>query len=179
MDLPYSTEDLPTAFEDGYTLDDDICQVKIGEYEVTETGDKLVTYGLGSCLAVGLFDETTRVAGLIHIKRPTAQPSTNNAKAAFADTGLRLLFEEMQLYGATSRHTEATLVGGIDTGGAASAVNMHIGRKNINQAKQTLASLDITVSGTAVGGDEELSLYFDGASGEATIETDSTDKRLL
>jgi chemotaxis receptor (MCP) glutamine deamidase CheD len=56
---------------------------------------------------------------------------------------------------------------------------MHIGRKNINQAKQTLASLDITVSGTAVGGNEELSLYFDGASGEATIETDSTDKRLL
>lgn len=176
MDLPYSTEDLPTAFEDGYTPDQSVCQVKIGEYEVTDTGAELVTYGLGSCLGVALFDEKKSVAGLIHIKRPTAQTATTKNKPAFADTGIQLLFDEMQSHGATTRHTEATLVGGIDTGGAASAVNMNIGERNVKQAKQTLDAMEITISHTAVGGDEEMSLYFDGMSGEATIETDSTGK---
>jgi chemotaxis protein CheD len=175
MDLPYSTEDLPTDFDDGYTSDKHVRQIDIGEYGVTDTGDTFVTYGLGSCLGVALFDERKCVTGVIHIKRPTAPRGTEANNAAFADTGIRMLFDEMQSYGATSRHTNATLVGGIDTGGAASAVNMGIGQKNINQARETLDTLAIPVSDTVVGGTEVLSIYFDGASGEATIETNSTD----
>lgn len=149
-----------------------MCQVKIGEYEVTASGERLVAYGLGSCLGVGLFDEKESIAGLIHIKRPTAPTKTPSPKAVFADTGIRMLFDEMQSQGATASNTKATLVGGIDTGGSASAVNMNIGQKNINQAKQTLDALGITVSHTAVGGDKPMSIHFDGGSGEATIETD-------
>jgi chemotaxis protein CheD len=174
MDLPYSTDDLPTAFEDGYASDQHVYQVKIGEYEVTDSGERLVAYGLGSCLGVALFDEKESIAGLIHIKRPTAPTGTTSPKATFADTGIKMLFDEMQSKGATTRHTKATLAGGIDTGGAASAVNMSIGKKNVNQAKQTLDELGITVSNTAVGGDKAMSIHFDGGSGEATIETDST-----
>jgi chemotaxis protein CheD len=175
MDLPYSADDLPNAFEDGYTSDQQVCQVKIGEYEVTVSGERLVAYGLGSCLGVALFEEREAIAGLIHIKRPTAPSGTTRPKAAFADTGIKMLFDEMQSHGATVCHTKATLVGGIDTGGAASAVNMGVGQKNIKQAKQTLDTLGITVSDTAVGGEEAMSIHFDGASGEATIETDPTN----
>jgi Chemotaxis protein; stimulates methylation of MCP proteins len=174
MDLPYSTDDLPTAFEDGYTSDQRVRRVKIGEYEVTDSGERLVAYGLGSCLGVALFDEKESIAGLIHIKRPTAPTGTTSPKSTFADTGIRVLFDEMQSKGGTARHTKATLVGGVDTDGAASAVNMSIGRKNIHQARQTLDALGITVTNTAVGGDEAMSIHFDGGSGEATIETDSS-----
>ena len=175
MDLPYSTDDLPTAFEDGYASDQHVYQVKIGEYEVTDSGERLVAYGLGSCLGVALFDKKESIAGLIHIKRPTAPTGTTSPKATFADTGIKMLFDEMQSKGATARHTKATLVGGIDTGGAASAVNMSIGKKNIKQARETLDALGITVSNAAVDGDEGMSIHFDGGTGEATIETDSTN----
>jgi chemotaxis protein CheD len=174
MDLPYSTDELPTAFEGGYESDQHVCQVAIGEYEVTDSGERLVAYGLGSCLGVALFDEKESIAGLIHIKRPTAPSGTTSSKATFADTGIRMLFDEMQSNGATARHTEAILVGGADTGGAASAVNMGIGERNIIHAKQTLDALDIAVSNTAVGGEKPMSIHFDGGSGEATIETDCT-----
>ena len=174
MDLPYSTDELPTAFEGGYESDQHVCQVAIEEYEVTDSGERLVAYGLGSCLGVALFDEKESIAGLIHVKRPTAPSGTTSSKATFADTGIRMLFDEMQSKGATTRHTKATLAGGIDTGGAASAVNMSIGKKNVNQAKQTLDELGITVLNTAVGGDKAMSIHFDGGSGEASIETDST-----
>ena len=171
MDLPYSTEDLPTAFEDGYTSDKHVRQIDIGEYGVTDTGDTFVTYGLGSCLGVALFDERKCVTGVIHIKRPTAPRGTEANNAAFADTGIRMLFDEMQSYGATAQNVTATLAGGSDIDGAAAAVTMDIGRKNINQAKQTLEKLGITISDTTVGGNEVMSTYFDGGSGEVTIET--------
>lgn len=176
MDLPYSTEDLPTAFEDGYTSNQQDCRVKIGEYKVTDSGTELVTYGLGSCLGVALYDERNRIAGLIHIKRPLSPRDTQKNKAVFADTGIRTLFNDMQSLGATARYTNATLVGGIDTGGAGSEVNMNIGEKNVDQAQQTLDTLGISVSNTAIGGDEEMSLYFDGASGEVAVETESAGR---
>jgi chemotaxis protein CheD len=171
MNLPYSTEDLPTAFENGYTSDQQQHQVTIGEYEVTVTGAELVSYGLGSCLGVALYDEKRSIAGLIHIKRPRAPSHTGSNKASFADTGLRMLFDEMQSCGAEAQDVTATLAGGSDIDGAAAAVTMDIGRKNINQAKQTLEKLGITISDTTVGGNEVMSMYFDGGSGEVTIET--------
>lgn len=176
MDLPYTTDDLPTAFEDGYTSDQQVCQVEIGEYEVTDSGNRLVAYGLGSCVGVALYDQKARVAGLIHIKRPTTPTGTECNRAAFADTGIRMLFDQMRTHGATAHHTEATVAGGIDTGGAASAVDMNIGQQNIRQARQTLDALDIPISESAVGGDEMMSVYFDGETGEVSFETNSTDR---
>jgi len=152
------------------------CHVAIGDAVVTHTGSELVTYGLGSCLGVALYDAEAGVAGLAHIKRPTApepQPATD---AAFADTGIVRLVREMKSDGATRHHTVAKLVGGTDMGDAAAAVGRGIGKRNITQAKTTLATLDITVTDTDVGGEAVRSLYFDGESGDVTIETACGDR---
>jgi chemotaxis protein CheD len=74
--------------------------VSIGEYAVTDAGCELITYGLGSCLGVALFDSNAGVAGLAHVKRPSGSRRQSD-DAVFADTGIRVLYSEMQSQGAT------------------------------------------------------------------------------
>ena len=159
------------ATDDAVPAQSTRCHVAIGDAVVTHTGSELVTYGLGSCLGIVLYDAEAGVAGLAHIKRPTAPEPQAATDAAFADTGIVSLVREMKSYGATRRHTVAKLVGGTDMQDADAAVGRGIGKRNITQAKTTLATLDITVTDTDVGGEAVRSLYVDGGSGEATIET--------
>lgn len=150
--------------------------VAIGDYAITDTGCELITYGLGSCLGVALVDSAAGVAGLAHIKRPTASGQQATTDAVFADTGIRLLFGEMRCCGATRRHTVAKLAGGIEMDASRPAVGTGIGRRNIEQARDTLAALDISVAGTDVGGTAVRSVFLDGSTGVLTIETTGGDR---
>ena len=153
--------------------------VRIGEYAVTETGCELATYGLGSCLGVALSDTQAGVAGLAHIKRPRATEEQASPDAVFADTGIELLYRELQSVGATRRHTVATLAGGVDMRNNSAAVGRGIGDRNIEQAVATLRTLDITVAAMDVGGEVVRSVYLDGATGAVTIETTCGDRYRL
>ncbi|MFB6293813.1 MAG: chemotaxis protein CheD [Halonotius sp.] len=153
--------------------------VSLGEYAVTDAGCELVTYVLGSCLGVALFDSNAGVAGLAHVKRSGASGQQARDDAEFTDTGIRALHSEMQSHGATRQHTVATLVGGIDTGNSASLICTGIGERNIKQAEATLAALDITVADRDVGGDAVRTVFFDGETGAVTIETGCGDRYVI
>jgi len=153
--------------------------VSIGEYAVTETGCELATYGLGSCLGVVLSDAQAGVGGLAHVKRPRATEQQATPDAVFADTGIKVLYREVQSAGATRRHTVAKLAGGIDMRNDSAAVGRGIGDRNIEQAVATLSTLDITVAAMDVGGEVVRSVYLDGATGAVTIETTCGDRYRL
>ena len=151
-------------------------KVGIADYEVTSSEDELVTYGLGSCVGVTLFDKRATVAGLIHIKRPSIDDQNNSQRATFADSGIKLLCQKMNEKGAAQRRLEAKIVGGFttweftfsDSGGS-------IGDRNVEQATETLAELGIPIIAKDVGGDSSRSLFFDGGSGALTIKMESDE----
>ena len=153
--------------------------ISIGDYAVTDAGCELVTYGLGSCLGVALFDSNAGVAGLAHIKRSTASGQQARDDAVFADAGIRALYSEMQSHGATRQHTVAKLAGGIDTANSISLMCNGIGERNIEQADATLATLDITVADRDVGGDAVRTVFFDGETGALRIETGCGDRYVI
>ncbi len=146
---------------------------------MTDAGCELVTYGLGSCLGVALFDSNIGVAGLAHVKRPNTSEEQASTDAVFADAGIKTLYSEMQSQGATRQYTVAKLVGGIDMGNGTAIIGTGIGERNIKQADATLAALDITVTGRDVGGDAVRSVFFDGETGELTIETGCGDRYVI
>src|SRR5260370_9335468 len=61
--------------------------------------DTLVGYGLGSCVAICLWDPATRVAGMAHVVLPGADP-TGAPNAKFAGSALPALIARMQAHGA-------------------------------------------------------------------------------
>ena len=73
--------------------------VGMGDLQVSnDPAGVLVTYGLGSCIAVLVFDPVRRIAGMVHYMLPLASITPEKAKerpAMFGDTGVPLLFRRM------------------------------------------------------------------------------------
>jgi chemotaxis protein CheD len=132
--------------------------VGIGEFAVSNrAGDVLVTHALGSCVAVCLIDPVAKVAGLIHILLPEARINPARAAdqpAAFADTGIPLLFNAAVRRGAEKKRCVVHLVGGAEvaSGTEGGGGSFNIGRRNILAAKNTLWKHGVLIKAESLGG---------------------------
>ena len=81
--------------------------VGISDLKVSNNpADVLITYALGSCIGVAVFDPKARVGGLLHFMLPDSILNPNKARtmpAMFADTGITLLFKSCYAVGAEKR----------------------------------------------------------------------------
>ena len=74
----------------------DLIRVGMADYKVGSAPSTIISYGLGSCIGISLYDPQTKVGGLLHIMLPDstqARPTDNPAK--FADTGLPLMLRDV------------------------------------------------------------------------------------
>ncbi|MCI0471712.1 MAG: chemotaxis protein CheD, partial [Candidatus Aminicenantes bacterium] len=77
--------------------------------------DVLVTYALGSCIGVVIYDPVVKVGGLLHYMLPDSNLDLNKARenpAMFADTGIPLLFKACYKLGAEKKHIKVKIAGG-------------------------------------------------------------------
>ena len=87
--------------------------VGIAQGKVVSRPEKLITYALGSCVGVCLYDGKHRIAGMAHIMLPDAGLSLSQENPyKFADKGCEQLIKEMELQGANRRFITAKLAGG-------------------------------------------------------------------
>jgi chemotaxis protein CheD len=152
-------------------------KVGIAEYKITTDGAVLTTSGLGSCIGVAIFDESTRTAGLVHVMLPTAEGNDGNA-AKFADTGVEKLVEEMEDAGASRAGMVAKIAGGSDMLDF-SQNGSSIGTRNHENVVETLESFAIDIEGEDVGGDHGRSLKLKGETGDLIVKSASQDSETL
>ena len=78
----------------------------IGEMVLSSSPDaQLVAYGLGSCIALAVWDPKARVGGLAHFMLPSGQPN-GSSPVKFIDTGLDTFLKAFEAKGAmVSRST--------------------------------------------------------------------------
>ena len=64
--------------------------VGISDLNVVKAPDTLVTYALGSCVGICMYDPVTKVAGLSHIMLPSSSLTGSDPKQAmrFANTAI-------------------------------------------------------------------------------------------
>ncbi|PLX51049.1 MAG: chemotaxis protein CheD [Desulfobulbaceae bacterium] len=85
--------------------------------------DTLITYSLGSCIGVLLWDPKVKVAGLLHFMLPESKIDPARAKKQpymFGDTGVPMLFRAAYGLGAAKERLQVYVVGGsqlMDSGG--------------------------------------------------------------
>ncbi len=126
----------------------------------------LVTYALGSCIAVAVYDEAARVGGLLHFMLPESGIDPEKARRnpyMFADTGIPLLFRMAYELGAQKRRMVVRAAGGaqvMDDGGV-----FNIGRRNYLAMRKILWKAGVLVHGEAVGGTVSRSLRLEVATG--------------
>jgi chemotaxis protein CheD len=81
----------------------------------TNTRDVLVTYALGSCIAVAVYDPVVKVGGLLHFMLPDSSLDSEKARAnsaLFADTGIPVLFKSCYKLGAEKKRMTIQVAGG-------------------------------------------------------------------
>lgn len=156
-------------------------RVRVADYAVT-TGEKtLTTIGLGSCVAIALYDPTARIGGLAHILLPDesmARDRSNPAK--FPASAVPLLLSEMVRLGAESLRVNAKIVGGasmfanlLPTGG------INVGERNVAAVKQALADAGVPVVAEDTGSDHGRSVYFHLADGRLEVRSLKKGNRVL
>lgn len=147
--------------------------VRVADLRVGTEQDVLVTIGLGSCVAVLLYDQAARVGGLAHILLPSpALSRTDHNAAKFPQTAIPHLIELMGREGASPRRTTGRLVGGASMFASLAAPGtIQMGERNIVACRQVLHAHGIPQIGEAVGGDYGRTVKLRVADGQVTVFT--------
>jgi chemotaxis protein CheD len=154
-------------------------RVGIGEFVVSSNiDDALTTIALGSCVAVCLWEPAAKVGGILHFMLPDARLNSERARlqpAAFADTGIPLLFRAAYELGAQKKRCVVRLVGGAElaaTRPEGSESIFDVGRRNVLAARGVLWRNGILVNGELVGGTAARTILMAVADGRVVIKTD-------
>jgi chemotaxis protein CheD len=148
-------------------------RIGISEYKIEEAPAELVTYGLGSCLGITLYDPVLKIGGLAHTLLPQPKPGMDVSRPGkFADTAIRLMFDDLLARGAVLERLEAKLFGGANMFAALQEWSGEsIGQRNITTAKKTLTELGIPLAAEDVGGNFGRTLVFNLESGKVTVKS--------
>lgn len=130
----------------------------------------LVTYSLGSCVGLSLYDPTIRAAGLIHCMLPQSSIDAEKARqkpAMFVDLGVPALLEAMLALGARRQSLVAKVAGGaniFDDRGM-----FRIGERNYAVLRRILWKNDLLTAGESVGGTRARTMYVSVATGRVLV----------
>jgi chemotaxis protein CheD len=148
-----------------------MAQIVIGISDCQVSADPaatLVTYALGSCIAVMLYDPIRRAAGMLHFMLPESSLDRTKASAnpfMFADTGIPTLLER---FGASDRkRLQVRLAGGAQVLDPQNV--FAIGRRNYLAARKELWKFGLFISGEAVGGELSRTVRLDVADGKSWL----------
>ncbi len=148
----------------------DPISVGLGESVVSKKdGDVLVAYGLGSCVAVSMYDPQEKVCGLLHAVLPEDSIGSDT-KTKYVDTGIEELLKSMEKAGAHRNHLIVRIAGGanmITSPGFSKSFD--IGTRNIQAAHKTLEKLMLPLKSESVGGHMGRTVRFFVGSGQLTV----------
>lgn len=154
--------------------------VDIAEHRVTADPDSLlVTYALGSCIAVILHDPVRRIGGMIHYMLPLSETSPEKAKnkpAMFADTGIPLLFQDMYSLGCDKRDLVVKVAGGgalYDDRGM-----FNIGQRNYTILRKLFWKNGVIINAEDVGGAKSRTAKLHVGTGRVTIRSQGEEVEL-
>lgn len=146
--------------------------VPLGELRVSsEPSEQLVTYALGSCLGVAVYDPAVQVGGLLHAMLPRTDIDPVKAEAQpslFVESGIPALFRACYACGARKERLIVRIAG-------AALVNcdgddhFEIGKRNLLMARQLFWHNSVFVRGQDVGGSESRTMSLHVGSGEVVI----------
>ena len=132
----------------------ELIRVGMADYKVGRAPASLISYGLGSCVGVTLYDSSMKVGGLLHIMLPdSTQARSNENPAKFADTGIPLMLKEIIALGAVRSRVVAKIAGGSQMFKFANATDiMRVGERNSQAVKVVLKDLNIRIIADDTGG---------------------------
>ena len=145
--------------------------VSIAQARIDRAPMVLKAYGLGSCVAVGLYDPKTRLGGMGHMLLPDRPTSGSlGSENKYVDAGIYHIVDELVRAGANRDTLVAKIAGGANMFETSYQTLINsVGARNAKSARQTLNLLGIPILGEEVGGNRGRTVEFDLATGEMLV----------
>lgn len=118
-----------------------------------DPADSVVTYALGSCVGLALYDRRSRIGGILHVMLPDARfrsASREFNPYMYADAGFYEFFKGMLARGAHRESIEARLAGGANM--LQHSKFLDIGKRNAEAMTAVLRLERVPILGTSLGG---------------------------
>lgn len=136
--------------------------------------DVLITYALGSCIGVAVYDPIVKVGGLLHFMLSDSMIDLKKARKTpemFADTGIPLLFKSCYKLGAKKKRMIVKVAGGANI--LDNKNYFRIGKKNITALRKIFWKNNVLMDGEDIGGDCNRTVHFYISTGKVVIKNSS------
>jgi chemotaxis protein CheD len=135
--------------------------VGIAEYKIARAPDRLLAYGLGSCVGVALYDPHKKIGGFAHIMLPSSRLHAEvSVPGKYADTAIESLLRDMEAEGAGLSRLEAKLIGGANMFLSIVQSSLPVGLRNVAAAREKLTAQKIPIIAEEVGGTQGRTIVF-------------------
>ena len=155
--------------------------VGVGDLALSDRkGNELVTYSLGSCMAVIIHDPMAGVGGMLHFMLPESRLNPERARkqpGLFADTGLPLLFQGAYARGAKKGRLRVVVAGGsqvIDGTG-----HFNVGARNYAAMRKIFWRNNVLIDAEDVGGRASRTVGLEIGTGRVWIRLNCAEAKDL
>mgnify|MGYP002154553581 FL=1 len=143
--------------------------IGIADMKMAKGSGMLITYALGSCIGICLYDPLIKLAAMIHIMLPLNMEAGRQNTMKYADTGIRETLKQMEAKGASRARIVAKIAGGAKMFEVNGGSLGNIGQRNIDSVHLNLKKEGIRLLKEDVGGSVARTLLFDPSNGMACV----------
>ena len=136
------------------------------------TGESIITYSLGSCIGLVVYDPVVKVAGMLHYMLPESSLDKDKARAKpymFADSGIPRLFKSVYQLGGVKQRMKIYAAGGAEILDQKGFFN--IGKRNYMALKKIFFKNNVMINKQNVGGNVNRTVRIEIATGDIFVKT--------
>ena len=140
----------------------------------------LITYSLGSCIGIAVYDTLAKVGGLLHFMLPDSNLDRDKAQRKpfmFADTGIPSLFKAAYQLGAKKQRMRVIVTGGsqvLDQQGF-----FNIGKRNDMAVRKIFHKNNVIIDYRDVGGNVNRTVKVMVKNGDISVKVSGQGEKLI
>ncbi len=154
--------------------------VGVGDMVITsDPAAVLVTYALGSCIGVTVYDPVAKVGGLLHFMLPSSELNPEKATAnpaKFGDTGIPMLFKACYEKGAVKERLVVCAAGGAEV--LAADGHFQIGSRNRTLLRKMFWKNNVLLAEDDTGGAASRTLSMAMRDGRVMVRSQGAERAL-
>lgn len=158
----------------------EVKNVGIADMKICKAPDSLITYALGSCVGIVLYDQQIKTAALIHIMLPDAMSNPPDNIYKYANTAIAETLKKLDFMGVSRARLIAKIAGGAKmfnvTG---NSILGTIGERNIERVIEILQKNRIPIRANETGGTIARTLVFDPETCTTTLRIAGQGQKIM
>ena len=144
--------------------------IGIADMKFAQHSGTLITYALGSCIGICLYDPVIKLGGLLHIMLPLNMETGRKNPLKYADTGMAEMIRQMEAMGANRARIVAKIAGGAKMFEVTGTLG-NIGQRNIDSVRIQMKKLGLRIANEDVGGTVARTMSMDVETGTISVRS--------